>query len=88
MTYTQRNGYSNGNGQDDSQSGGLTRLTGLWKNQGANGKPYIAGSIGAARLVILQNDRKQKPTDPDYVAFIAPSKPKDGQKQPQRQDDF
>ena len=32
-----------------------TRLTGLWKNKDKNGKTYLSGSLGLARLLVLPN---------------------------------
>lgn len=48
------------------------KLTGLWKNTGKNGKSYLSGKIGTARLLIFPNDFKRGEKDPDYQAFICP----------------
>jgi hypothetical protein len=51
----------------------LIRLTGLWKTDTKAGDTMLAGSISpSSRLVILPNKKKQKDSDPDYVAFMAP----------------
>jgi hypothetical protein len=49
-----------------------TKLTGLWKNTSKAGKPYLAGNLGISRLLILQNDHKEKDTDPDYNLWLVP----------------
>lgn len=51
----------------------LIRLTGLWKNQTKAGDTMLSGSISpTSKLVILPNSRKQKDSEPDYIAFMAP----------------
>lgn len=58
---------------DHNDSNLLVRLTGLWKGQNKTGETFLSGSISASsRLLILPNKRKQKPSDPDYIAYIAP----------------
>ena len=50
------------------------RLGGLWKNKSRDGgTTYLAGSFGAARLLIFPNDRKQGERDPDYVVYVVPA---------------
>jgi hypothetical protein len=49
-----------------------TKLTGLWKNTSKAGKTYLAGNLGVARLLILQNDHKEKESDPDYTLWAVP----------------
>ncbi len=57
-----------------------TRLTGLWKNKDKNGKTYLSGSLGLARLLVLPNDFKKKDSDPDYTVLLVPNEKKDGGK--------
>lgn len=60
----------------NDKTSNLLRLTGLWRNK--NGTGY-SGSLGAARLVLLQNDRKRDGSnDPDLVLFLAPSEKREG----------
>jgi hypothetical protein len=49
-----------------------TKLTGLWKNTSKAGNTYLAGNLGVARILILQNDHKEKDTDPDYNLWLVP----------------
>lgn len=57
----------------DHNDSKLVRLTGLWKGQNKTGETFLSGSISASsRLLVLPNKRKQKPSDPDYIAYIAP----------------
>ena len=58
---------------NEPASSNLVRLTGLWKNESKAGSTYLTGSISASsRLLILPNERKEKDTDPDFIAFMAP----------------
>ena len=62
---------------------GLVRLTGLWKEETEAGDEYLAGSISpSSKLLIFANSQKQKPSDPDYVVYIAaPQEKKDRERQ-------
>lgn len=64
----------------------LIRLTGLWKSETKSGDTMLSGSFSpSSKLVILPNTRKQKDSDPDYIAFMAPTEKKEeDQKRPQR----
>jgi hypothetical protein len=51
----------------------LIRLTGLWKARSKAGEAYLAGQISpTSRLLILPNPDKQKDSDPDWIAYLAP----------------
>lgn len=49
------------------------RLTGLWRNEGRDGRPYMAGSLGGGRLVVFPNERKERDADPDFVVYLVPA---------------
>lgn len=53
------------------------RLTGLWKNESREGKPYMAGSLGSGRLVVYPNERKSGERDPDFVVYLVPAERRD-----------
>jgi len=53
------------------------RLTGLWKNEGQDGKPYLAGSLGGGRMMVFPNERKTKEQDPDFVVYLVPAEKKE-----------
>ena len=53
-----------------------TRLSGLWKNKGKDGKTYLSGSLGSARLLVMPNDYKKAERDPDYIAYVVPAEKK------------
>jgi len=55
-----------------------TKLTGLWKNKTKDGKTYLSGTIGLARLLVLPNDFKKTEKDPDYNVVLVPAKEKSG----------
>lgn len=62
----------------------LIRLTGLWRSQTKAGDVMLSGSISpTSKLVILPNSRKQKDSEPDYIAFVAPSEKQERQ-QPEK----
>ncbi len=51
----------------------LIRLTGLWKSQTKAGDAMLSGSMSpTSKLIILPNTYKQKDSEPDYIAFMAP----------------
>jgi hypothetical protein len=58
----------------------LIRMTGLWKTQTKAGATMLSGSLSpSSKLVILPNSKKQKASDPDYIAFLAPAEKKEEQ---------
>jgi hypothetical protein len=52
------------------------KLTGLWKNKAQDGKSYLAGSLGSARVLISPNGFRAKDTDPDYIVYLVPNRKK------------
>jgi hypothetical protein len=52
------------------------KLTGLWKNKTKDGKTYLSGTLGGARVMVFPNDFKRKETDPDYNVVLSPAKEK------------
>ena len=63
---------------NEPASSNLVRLTGLWKSESKSGSQYLSGSISASsKLLILPNQRKEKDSDPDYIAFMAPNEKKE-----------
>jgi len=62
----------------------LIRLTGLWRSQTKAGDTMLSGSISpTSKLIILANSRKQKDSEPDYIAFMAPHEKQEKQ-QPEK----
>jgi uncharacterized protein (DUF736 family) len=53
------------------------KLGGLWKHTAKDGKPYLSGSLGTARLLIFPNSRKEKAQHPDYEMFLVEARPKE-----------
>jgi len=67
----------------------LLRLTGLWKTQTKAGAIMLSGSLSpSSKLVILPNTKKQKASDPDYIAFMAPAEKREDQKPTSPGDDL
>ena len=47
----------------------------LFKTKGKDGKVYLSGAMTSmTRLVIVENDRKTDPRQPDYYAYIVPNR--------------
>lgn len=46
----------------------LVCIGALWKNKSGRG---LSGRLGDARLVVLENTRKDKENQPDYRVFVA-----------------
>ena len=60
--------------EEQGDEKGLVRLTGLWMGESKAGDKYLSGAVSpSSRLLILANRRKQKDSDPDYIAYLAPA---------------
>ena len=56
-----------------ADSSHLIRLTGLWRSESRQGDTFLAGNISpTSKLLILPNNRKQRESDPDWIAYLAP----------------
>lgn len=53
----------------------MISLSGLWLQKTKDGKQYMAGTLGGARVLIFKNDKKTSPNQPDYNLFLAENKP-------------
>lgn len=76
---------TNSNTNDNN---GMIRLGGLWKNETKDGKTYLAGSFGGARLMIFPNGYKDKDSDPDYVVTMAQAQPKKDKAEDKKSNDI
>lgn len=54
----------------------LVQIGGLWRNKTDDGKTYLAGYLGNARLLVFPNGFKKEPRHPDWILYVAPNKPK------------
>ena len=59
----------------NNPNGQFIQLTGLWLHKTADDELYFSGNLGNGRLLIFKNKHKTKPKHPDYVAYLAPSRP-------------
>ena len=50
----------------------VLRICGLWKHDGKDGKPYLAGSLGGVRVLVFTNAEKPDEKSPDAVLCVAP----------------
>ena len=47
----------------------------LWRQTTKEGKVYLTGAMSkVTRLVIVENDRKRDPQDPDSFAYVVPNR--------------
>lgn len=61
--------------------GDLVKITGLWLNRTKDGKEYLSGNFGSARVLIFENRDRVSDKIPTHTLFITSSDPK-----PQPQD--
>ena len=54
----------------------LVKLGGLWKNQTKDGKTYLSGNFGGAKVLIFPNGFKTEENQPDYTLSITQIQPK------------
>jgi len=51
------------------------KIARLWKSTSKEGKVYLSGAMSSmTRLVIIENDRKTEPSQPDYYAYVVPNR--------------
>lgn len=55
------------------------RLTGLWKKEPkGGGDSYLEGAISpTSRLLIFHQKGRKSDKEPEYIAYLAPARPKD-----------
>ena len=59
---------------DEQAKSDLVRIGGLWRNTNAKGT-YLSGKLGQAKLLVFENSHKTDEKQPDYIVYVAPSKP-------------
>lgn len=60
----------------------LIKLTGLWKSESKSGVKMLSGSLNAiTSLLIMPNDFKKDPKDPDYYLYLKPKEKEAAAKQ-------
>lgn len=52
----------------------MIKVTGLWKNVDKNGKAYLSGYFGSAKILIFPNEYKKEEKHPDYILNIVENK--------------
>ena len=58
----------------------LTKVTGLWKNKGKDGKTFLSGKFGMAFMLVYPNRYKKKEKEPDYYVCLRNDKKRPEQK--------
>ena len=48
----------------------MIKLTGLFENTSKAGNKYFVGVLGGAKLVMLENKRRENDNDPHWTLFI------------------
>ena len=67
----------------------MIKLTGLWWGKDKNGNDYLSGQMSrSARVLVLANGKKSKPSDPDMSLFIVEERPREEPKKPEESDRF
>lgn len=52
-----------------------TKIARLFKRKTKTGKVYLEGKMTEiSRLIIVENDRKDSPKEPDYYAYVVPNR--------------
>lgn len=52
-----------------------TKVAQLWQRTTSDGKAYLIGPMTrVTQLVIVENEKKQGPRDPDFLAYIVPNR--------------
>ena len=46
------------------------KISGLWKNTGKDGKPYLSGTIGVVKILVFPNELKKEAAAPDFYLFV------------------
>ena len=72
----------------DNSTNDMVRIGGMWKNETKQGKTYLAGSFGGARLMVFPNGYKEKDSDPDYVLCISQGQSKKDKAEAKSTDGF
>lgn len=49
----------------------LVKIGALWVNRDKNGKRYLSGKMGDAKLLVFENNFKEG-KQPDYKVYVAP----------------
>ena len=56
----------------------LVAIGALWKSKDKDGKTYLSGKMGDARLLVFENKFKEKDSQPDFRVYVtAPRKRED-----------
>jgi hypothetical protein len=65
----------------------MIEITGLWLNKTKDGKQYMSGSIGGAKVLIFANQYKKTDKDPSYKMFFAEKEKKQVAPEPKPEQD-
>lgn len=49
----------------------LVKIAALWLNEGKDGKKFMAGYLGDAKLLVFRNNYKEEDKHPDYIVYVA-----------------
>lgn len=62
----------------NNQNGELVKVKigALWERQTKTGEIFLAGRLNqSAQILVFRNGYKKKPSDPDWIPFLAPNQP-------------
>lgn len=64
------------------QKSDLIKLGALWKPKNENSKVHLTGELNQnTALLIFENGHKDKPSQPDYIVYVAKKQPRDSNNQ-------
>jgi len=49
----------------------MIKIGALWLQTSKDGKKFMTGNFGDAKLVVMKNDYKTTDNHPDYIVYIA-----------------
>ena len=48
----------------------MIQLAAFWKRESKNNRTYWTGKLGKGKLLLFENDRKEKDEQPDLILYV------------------
>ena len=48
----------------------MIQLAAFWKKESKNNRTYYTGKLGKGKLLLFENDRKEKDEQPDLILYV------------------
>ena len=52
----------------------MIQLAAFWKKESKNNRTYYQGKLGAARLLLFENDKRDNAKAPDLILYVVQDK--------------